>query len=168
MPRRTFNKLFLGTLFKKMKLSKQQISELKRNEKLRNLAFKICEALNNDYEPDESVKLLHGMTLPNNLGFVRLYSFFKKGNFRFPSKEGFSISCYQNSLSFSLVENPKPLHEARKWGSSSFFHVIYSTLGYVLRRNKELIVEVKGVKYVKITVHEDLSLEENELYSTVQ
>jgi hypothetical protein len=145
-----------------MSLSQQQISEQERNRRLRNLAFKICETLYDDRDVYEGVKLMHGMTLPKNLGFVRLYRFVEKGNFGLPKREGFTISCYRNFLNFGLVNNANPLYEGRKWGSTSFFHVVKSTIAFLTKRHKKIIVEVNGKKRLKLTIYRDLSFEINE------
>ena len=124
-----------------------------------NLSFRICEALNNDYDPNERVKLLHEITLANNLGFVRLYSFSK----RFYSKNGFIVENYRNFLTFRLTKEAKPFETKPRAKGSTFLRAVQSTITYLLKHHNKIFIEVQGKQRLKITLNRDLTFEINEL-----
>ena len=122
--------------------------EAKLHEELRNLSFKICETLNENYDVYERIRLLHELTLPNNLGFIRLYTFSKK----LYSNKGFIVESYRNFLNFRLTYKAKPFNKKPRARGLTFFHVVYSTLGFMLKHHEKVNVEVKGNKNFKITI----------------
>ena len=131
------------------------------NKSLRflNLSFRICSALNNDYDPNDKVKLLHEITLANNLGFVRLYSFSKK----LYNSKGFIVENYLNFLTFRLTDKARPFERKPRAKGQTFLRAVQSTITYLLKRHNKIFVEVHGRQRLKITINGDYTFEIHEL-----
>lgn len=124
-----------------------------------NLSFRICEAINDNYDPNDKVKLLHEITLSNNLGFVRLYSFSK----RLYNNKGFIVEAYRNFLTFRTTKEAKPFLKKPRAKGQTFLRTVQTTISYLLKYNNRLFIEVNGRQKLKITVNGDYTFEIHEL-----
>jgi hypothetical protein len=133
----------------------KKLSEGKRLEKIRNLAFKICEALNDSFDVFGYVRLFRALTFSNKEGFFRLYSFQRSRYF----KNGFIIEYYGNNLSFREVNDIMPFMRKSKLRSTTYFYVVLHSLSYALKRHKKINLEVRGKESFEMTIFsKDLSL----------
>jgi len=127
----------------------KKLSEGKRLEKIRNLTFKICEALNPEFDFFGYVRLFRALTLGNKKGFFRLYSFQRS---RY-SKNGFVIEYYGNNLSFREVNNIMTFKRKSKLRSTTYFYVILHSLSYALKRHKKINLVVEGKESFELTIN---------------
>jgi hypothetical protein len=126
----------------------EKLSEAKKYEKLRELAFKICSALNPEFDFYDSIKLVKAFNLVKNEDFLRIYSFYRS---RY-SKEGFFVVYYNNNLSFRSINDIMPFKKKSRIGNPTYFYVILHILTYVLKRHRKINLEVRGKESFELTI----------------